>query len=348
MASVRKAKGGGYQARWRERGRDGKALHRARNFATRQAAKGFANRMAIEVEAASVGDVERLTLAAYLTRFVDGLEVAAERSPVTVSVYKKCVALVVREIGHIALSRLTVTDIDRAYTTMLKGGGQGSGQAGPRRPLSRRTVRLAHKVLSAALKLARRKRLIVSNPAEDATPPGPQEVGKVRAFSADQVQALLRAAAETDPETHALAATLLATGLRRSELLGLATDSVDFDAATITVKRTVVEVRGQPVERERGKGKASLRTIAIPAALVEILKAQRARVNERALRWGPSYRRTPMYLFPAPGGEPMPPPVLTGRMRTLMQAAGLKDQKPCHAWRLAVVRRHQERESRAA
>jgi integrase len=194
-------------------------------------------------------------------------------------------------------------------------------------------VRLVHKVLSAALKLARRKRLIATNPVEDATPPGPQPVGRVRAFSSDQVQALLRAAAGTDPETHAITATLLATGMRRSELLGLATDCVDFDAATITVKRTVVEVGGRPVEQERGKGKASLRTIAIPMALVEILRAQRARVLERALAWGPTYRRTPMLLFAAPGGEPMPPPVLTGRMRALMQAAGLKDQKPCHGWR---------------
>jgi integrase len=332
MASVRKAKGGGYQARWRERGAGGKPLHRARNFATRQAAKDFANRMAM-VEAAAVGDAERLTVAAYLDRFVQNLELEGERSPVTVKVYGKCVALIARELGHIALTRLSPSHIDDAYAAMLSRGGLVRGQPGVTRPLARQTVRLVHRVLYTALRRAKRRRMIATNPAEDATPPGAPPVGRVRAFTTDQVQALLKAAAATDPELHCIVAVLLATGARRSEVLALAADNVDFDAATITIAATVVEVGGRPVEQKRGKSRASLRTIAIPMALVEILRAQRARVNERALAWGPTYRRTPMLLFAAPDGGPMPPPMLTKRLKALMRSVGLKDQKPCHGWR---------------
>src|SRR5262249_62392161 len=87
-------------------------------------------------------------------------------------------------------------------------------------------------------------------------------------------------------ETLTLAALLLSTGLRRSEVLGLNFGDLDLEAATLTVRRTVVEIAGRPVERAGGKSAAALRTISIPPALVALLRAQKARVQEQALAWG--------------------------------------------------------------
>jgi integrase len=136
-----------------------------------------------------------------------------------------------------------------------------------------------------------------------------------------------------DAETFTLAALSLATGFRRSETLGLAFSDIDFEAATLTVRRTVVEIGGRPVEREGGKSPAALRTISIPPALVALLRAQKARVQEQALAWGPSYQRDPLYCFPGLGGKALPPKYLTQRMRTLMQAAGISGRAPVHRWR---------------
>jgi hypothetical protein len=71
-------------------------------------------------------------------------------------------------------------------------------------------------------------------------------------------------------------------------LLGLTLDALDLEAATLTVQRTVTETRTAVVVREITKTKSSRRTLAIPAAVVTLLRAQKARVLEQALiptRW---------------------------------------------------------------
>jgi len=147
------------------------------------------------------------------------------------------------------------------------------------------------------------------------------------------LKALLTAAEAKDAETFTLAALLLSTGLRRSEVLGLAFGDLDFEAGTLRVRRTVVEISSKPVEREGGKSDAALRTISIPPALVTLLRAQKIRVQEQALAWGPLYQRDPLYVFPGLGGKALAPKYLTQRMRALMQAAGISGRAPVHRWR---------------
>jgi integrase len=277
--------------------------------------------MELEVERAQVGDPDRLSTESYLDRYLATLEAEGERSPVTIATYRKCFGWVTREIGHIPLTRLSSVHVDDCYAAMMQRGG-----------LSRQTVRLVHRALTAALRKARKRKLILQNPADDASPPTATK-SRVKAFSTAQVAVLLRAAEATDPETYALACVLLICGLRRSEVCGLTTDSVDFDAGLLVVRRTVIEAGSRLVERERGKSKAAMRTLSIPSVLTEILRAQKVRVLERALAWGATYKRTPAYLFPDVDGGPMLPQRLTRRMRALMRAAGIKGRSPVHAWR---------------
>lgn len=173
--------------------------------------------------------------------------------------------------------------------------------------------------------------MIPENPARDATPPSPHK-SQVRAFTADEVKRLLEIAAE-NPETYAMVATLLACGLRRSELGGLCYDCIDFDNATITVRRTVIEVNHAPVLRDRAKTEASLRTITIPPVLVEIFKARRTVIQEAMLAWGKTYRRDPLFVFPGLAGAPMMPYSIADRLGALMRRAGIKGASPVHAWR---------------
>jgi len=319
MASVRRlrSKSGAvvYQARWRVRA-GSRWLDRAKNFDRAADARAYAARMGLEM--GQVGDPDRLSCASYFERYLAALETEGERSEVTIAVYRKALNWAARELGHVPLAKLNVGHIDDCYVALLQGG------------LKRSTVSLIHRTLSAALRRARKRRLILSNPCEDASPPAPTR-SRVKAFTPAQVRELLRAAA-IDPELHAIASTLVITGLRRGELLGLLIDDVDLDAGVLAVRRSVVEAGNRVVERERGKSRASMRTMSIPAALVEILRMQRTRVMERALRWGAGWER-PLRLFPGVGGKPMPPGMLTRRLRALMQSAGIVGPSPVHAWR---------------
>ena len=149
---------------------------------------------------------------------------------------------------------------------------------GTPRPLAARSILHLHRVLHTAFEQARKWRHVAEVPARDASPPS---AGKspVQAFTDDQVRRLFAEAASYDPELHLAIACLLASGMRRSELLGLAFDCVDLDAGRISIRRTVVETTYlKPALRERSKTKSSLRTIAIPAALTAMLRKRKVEI----------------------------------------------------------------------
>jgi len=127
--------------------------------------------------------------------------------------------------------------------------------------------------------------------------------------------------------------TLLITGTRRSEVLGLAWDMVDLDRGTITIKRVVIEVDRLPVLREVPKSEGSERTIEIPPLLVELLQAQKTRSRSAALAWGKGYRKHPMFVFAQVNGEPLDPMRVTYRLRQVMRRAKVSGRAPTHGWR---------------
>ena len=99
-------------------------------------------------------------------------------------------------------------------------------------------------------------------------------------------------------------ALLLTTGLRRSELLGLTLDALDLETATLTVARTITETRTGWTVREITKTKSSRRTLAIPAAVVTLILAQKARVLEQAMAWGSEYASGPPSYSPSTAERP--------------------------------------------
>src|SRR5262249_17916239 len=136
-----------------------------------------------------------------------------------------------------------------------------------------------------------------------------------------------------NPETYCMLVTLLITGTRRSELLGLAWDMVDLERGIITIRRIVIEVDHVAVLREVPKSEGSERTIKIPPLLVELLQAQRTRGLEAASRWGKGYRKNPTFVFAQVNGAPLDPMSLTYRLRLLMRRAKVSGRAPTHAWR---------------
>jgi integrase len=75
------------------------------------------------------------------------------------------------------------------------------------------------------------------------------------------------------PAHLAAAVTLGAySGLRGGELFALARRHVDLVAGTVTVERTVVELRGAPITFGPPKTTAGYRTVALPPSVLEVLR----------------------------------------------------------------------------
>jgi integrase len=155
-------------------------------------------------------------------------------------------------VGHIRLAQLGPEHV-QGMMRALEGQG-----------LSARTRVNARSVLAQALKQAQRWDKVSRNVAMLVERPQVKRVDD--ALTAEEAAAVLQAV--RGERLEALAVLILTTGLRRTEALGLRWSDVDLDAATLTVTKS--------------KTRSGERTIALPAFVVEALKAHRRRqVAER-------------------------------------------------------------------
>ena len=122
---------------------------------------------------------------------------------------------------------------------------------------------------------------------------------------------------------------LMMTGLRRSEVLGLALDCVDLEDGKVAVKRTLIEDEDRtPLLREKAKTASSLREVTIPSRLVERLRVHKAFILEQKLKWGRDYAPGPMLVFPEAGGGPPNPSTWTIRLPQIMRQHAFRVPSP--------------------
>jgi integrase len=333
-----------YRVNWRVGdSKDGQRRQEYKTFTSFEDARAHRRTVEEDIESRRVGGTKQLTVHQYLDNWLEAVERRMGRgdlSPKTAEGYGNHLAIAKRSLVDQRLSRLTRSALNSSYDKMLESGKLlRDGKTGP---LTKRTVHHVHSVLHNALADAVRDKLISENPAASATPPkvqGKKYRRKVRDYTKDEAERQLHIAKSDKrypPDTYLMALMLAICGPRRGELCGLAfNDAVDFEAAKISIFRNILEVKGEALVREVPKTDASVRTISIPLALVELLKQQRKRVLEMALKWGKDYARKPLYVFPGPGGLPMHPKLVTRRMERLALRAGIDmaHVSPVHSWR---------------
>lgn len=120
----------------------------------------------------------------------------------------------------------------------------------------------------------------------------------------------------------------LSLGLRKGEVIGLRWDDVDIDACTLSITGAVHRQEGK-LARSAPKSPSSMRTLAVPAVLVVLLKQHRERrAQERALpgsRW-----REHSLVFPSEVGTPIKPRNLSRHFKTVLKRAGLPLERRFH------------------
>jgi integrase len=302
----------------------GRREERARDFTSEKAAKQWARDHGALIERRGVAAGET-TVAAYFERWLAHLEEVGSVQPKTLYEYQHHLRRLVPLIGSLRLDRLTTFDLDQAYARLLRRGGRKD------KPLHPRTVYAVHRIVSSALKRARKWKLIADNPAQDAEPPSP---GKSRAMAptAEQLRAYLTAARATPYWCFILAT--IATGLRRGELLGLAWAAVDLEQGVIEVRQTMCEVGAKYWLRPRPKTEAGFRKITLPLILVDELHQLHLRQKEEMLAYGRSYRRDLNLVFCQAGGEPWQPNRISRKITPIARGAGLPETcRPLHGLR---------------
>ncbi|HZL06129.1 MAG TPA: site-specific integrase, partial [Coriobacteriia bacterium] len=193
-------------------------------FATERDAKTARDDARVKARRRQYVDRSRLTVAAYLSQWLDDHEV--EVKPQTMASYRDVVArYVVPRLGHVRLQGLRPAALTKLYRDLRETGGvRGTG-------LSPRTVDYVHAVLRKAFNDAVRvDQILASNPAERAKRPRRVAAAAREVWTREQLLAFLKSA-----ESHRLYPFFhLAaySGARRGELLNLRWTDVDLDGST--------------------------------------------------------------------------------------------------------------------
>lgn len=192
------------------------------------------------------------------------------------------------------------------------------------------TLRLCRAVLRRALRYAEQEGHVVRNVAAIADPPKAERV-EGRTLTVEQARALL-AAVRGHPHEAAFVVALNC-GLRISELLGLAWDSVNLDStpAKITVRRGLKYVPGTGLLLADVKTAKSRRTVNLPLAAAASLTAHRRAQRAAQLAAGPRWPVAPLgadLVFRASNGEALDPSNFRKELSKATTAAGLGHWHP--------------------
>lgn len=214
---------------------------------------------------------------------------------------------------HITLKELSASDIQDFYTDQLRRVGANS-------------VIHYHAVIHRALKYAVRTDLIPVNPADKIDRPKAERF-LASYYDKDEMNELF----EVVPGTKLAVPVMLAAfyGLRRSEVLGLKWDAIDFENNTISIKHTVtsctIDGKVTTIAQDTTKTKSSMRTLPlVPVFKEKLLSLKQEQENNRRL-CGRSYCREYIgYLCVDELGNRLSPNYLSTAFPKLLQKNGLR------------------------
>ena len=226
-----------------------------------------------EADSGLVFDAGNVTVGEYLGGWLsDSVLPLVEAGKLEHSTYVRYAGIVsnhlIPSIGKWKLKDLGRPEVRRLYREKSKD-------------LSSRSVDYLHVTLQKALKQAVRDDLVPRNVAEGERPRSSRNKKEAKAFSAEQVRALLEAA--NGKRNSTLYTVAVHTGLRQGELLGLRWSDIEFDGPTgrLSVSRSL---KATPDGLRSGppKNKASRRSVPLNKTATAALREHRLRQKRRA------------------------------------------------------------------
>ena len=192
--------------------------------------------------------------------------------------------------------------------------GRKDGNGG----LSPKTLRLHKNVLQLAFKEAMRHKLIRSNPCELVRLPK-LERREYEWYNASEINTLLETI--KDEPLHPLIQTTVMYGLRRSEVLGLQWQSIDFDTNTILIHHTV-SMSTKVVEKDKTKNKSSYRSFRLFPEIRELLLQLKEEEQKNREFFGDAYVEND-YIFKWANGAMYDPSYISHKFGDLLRKYNL-------------------------
>ncbi len=232
---------------------------------------------------------------------------------VRVSTYEKYRKLIrsyiIPTLGNIKLQKLAPQQVNALYR---KKEGDG---------LQPKTIQSIHGVLHKALDDAIKWGYVSHNVCDVVSPP--RLIKTERPFLAlEQAQRLLDIVRNDRLEPAIMLALLM--GMRRGEILALHWTDVNFENATLKIRRTVDYINKRGFVENEAKTAAGERMLVMPSLIVDMLKTHRIRQKELRLKVGDKWEDRDLVLTDLEGGY-FNPRYLDKMFKRLLVNAGLPD-----------------------
>ena len=195
---------------------------------------------------------------------------------------------------------------DYQYTRILtKGKNKG-------KTVSKNTVCHYHKAIHKGLADAVKLKIIPYNP-DDSTDVAPPDDYIATYYTEDECMELLEKVKDTPLEL--IVNIAIYYGLRRSEVIGLKWDAIDFTTNRITIKHKVtqatVDNKRVLVKKNKLKNKTSYRSLPLVDDVRDLLLAEKQKQIENKKLYGNTYKNKENYICVYDDGEIIKPDTVT-------------------------------------
>jgi len=226
---------------------------------------------------------------------------------------------IIPAIGNIPLSQLKSSDLQRLYS-VKKTSGRRDGKGG----LGSRSVRYIHITMHRALKSAMKLGLISRNVADSVDVPVVHG-REMQTMSESDVHILLEmvAASQRGTRYYPLFYTLLFTGIRRSEALGLRWSDIDLSSGQLSVNRTLHQLHDRKVIFKKPKTEKGRRLIALTPSTVAVLKEHKESQSQTRESLGLTPLNDNDLVFCQFDGKPLLPDTVSQAWRHIARKSGL-------------------------
>jgi len=236
-------------------------------------------------------------------------------------IYAKCHIIPYFEPLQLELKDVTSKHIMEYYESRLVCGRKDHKPGG----LGHEAIKKHKTVMNMVFEDALIAELVNRNPVEHVPIPKTEgEEVRERVFlTVEEANRMLEAF--RGHELQALVYTTLYYGLRRSEVLGLKWDAVDFERNTLRIQHTVVKNRSI-IAKDTTKSTASRRTYPLIPEVKELLLHLRAQQQDNKMLFGSGYE-TNDYIFVWPDGHLYRPDYVTRSFKKVLAYHGLPDMR---------------------
>jgi integrase len=186
-----------------------------------------------------------------------------------------------------------------------------------------RTIEFTHSVFRGCLNHAVRINLLPKNPALAASPPKPRP-DEMKILDEDQIQTFILAAQSIQPRNYPFFQLALTTGMRRSELLGLKWEDLEWIRGWLVVNRQLKRNKESGFFFAPPKTKAGYRTIVLGESTLTVLREHHQSWLDHRENFNPEWAAKNL-MFWEPDGSPLRYRRVYTDFKSLLEEAALPD-----------------------